>query len=169
MPFKGMCGKKNKFEWCNIKGWVNHPPGERALLPGFQPQTLFLKEPGLYQLAFKSKLPSAVAFQDWIFSEVIPSLRKTGSYTLGTPIEKLRSIQRSDVTDVEEFKEELKEKLDLLKNPAAVEKGRCGGSKIQENRKKLIEEVRSLKFELVLANVREMVHTGVISKVLENS
>ena len=31
------------------------------------------------------------------------------------------------------------------------------------------EEVKSLKFELLLANVREMIHSGVFSQVLENS
>jgi hypothetical protein len=47
-----------------------------------QPNTVLLYEPGLYQLIFNSKLPIAEAFQDWVFSVVLPSIRKTGSYTL---------------------------------------------------------------------------------------
>ncbi len=46
-----------------------------------QPQTVFIQEPGVYQLVFSSKLPSATEFQDWDFEEVIPSIRKTGTYT----------------------------------------------------------------------------------------
>ncbi|CAB3976691.1 anti-repressor [Paramuricea clavata] len=46
------------------------------------PQTILLYEPGIYQLVFNSKLPIAEAFQDWVFKEVLPSVRKTGSYNL---------------------------------------------------------------------------------------
>lgn len=39
-----------------------------------------INESGLYSLVLSSKLPSAKAFKRWITSEVIPSIRKTGSY-----------------------------------------------------------------------------------------
>lgn len=42
---------------------------------------IVLEEAGIYQLIFSSKLPSAEAFQDWVFEEVLPSIRKTGTYT----------------------------------------------------------------------------------------
>jgi prophage antirepressor-like protein len=41
-----------------------------------------LEEAGIYQLIFGSKLPSAKAFQKWVFSDVLPSIRKTGSYSV---------------------------------------------------------------------------------------
>ena len=47
-----------------------------------QPGTVLLLEAGVYQLIFKSRLPIAEAFQAWVFSVVLPSIRKTGSYTL---------------------------------------------------------------------------------------
>ena len=47
-----------------------------------QPNSVFLREPGLYQLIFNSRLPIAEAFQNWVFTEVLPSIRKTGSYEL---------------------------------------------------------------------------------------
>lgn len=53
-----------------------------AILPtpgGNQPVTV-LEEAGIYQLIFSSKLPSAEKFQDWVFEEVLPSIRKTGGY-----------------------------------------------------------------------------------------
>jgi prophage antirepressor-like protein len=40
-----------------------------------------LEEAGIYQLIFGSKLPSAEKFQDWVFEEVLPSIRKTGQYS----------------------------------------------------------------------------------------
>lgn len=39
-----------------------------------------LEEAGIYQLIFGSKLDSAQAFQQWVFQEVLPSIRKTGGY-----------------------------------------------------------------------------------------
>lgn len=39
-----------------------------------------INESGLYSLVLSSKLPSAKAFKRWITSEVIPSIRRTGSY-----------------------------------------------------------------------------------------
>ncbi|CAB3977053.1 phage repressor [Paramuricea clavata] len=51
-------------------------------LEKYHPQTILLYEPGLYQLLFNSRLPTAEAFQDWVLSEVLPSIRKTGSYNL---------------------------------------------------------------------------------------
>lgn len=40
----------------------------------------FISEPNLYRVIFRSNKPEAVKFQDWIFEEVIPAIRKTGSY-----------------------------------------------------------------------------------------
>ena len=75
----------NKFEWCVIQRSVNSNPLGRTVNSNplnFHPQTLFLTEPGVYQLIFRSHLLSTEAFQDWVFSEVLPSIRKTGSYSM---------------------------------------------------------------------------------------
>lgn len=41
-----------------------------------------INESGLYSLILSSKLPSAKAFKRWVTSEVLPALRKSGSYTV---------------------------------------------------------------------------------------
>ena len=41
----------------------------------------FVTESGLYALIFGSKLESAKEFKRWVTSEVLPSIRKTGSYS----------------------------------------------------------------------------------------
>lgn len=40
----------------------------------------FLTESGVYKLVFKSRKPNAEAFTDWVTDDVLPTLRKTGSY-----------------------------------------------------------------------------------------
>lgn len=41
-----------------------------------------INEPGLYTLVLGSRKPEAKAFKRWITHEVIPSIRKTGSYSV---------------------------------------------------------------------------------------
>lgn len=45
-------------------------------------ETTVINESGLYSLVLSSKLPQAKEFKKWITSEVIPSIRKTGSYSV---------------------------------------------------------------------------------------
>jgi prophage antirepressor-like protein len=53
--------------------------------PGGEQEMLTVTEPGLYRLIFKSRKPVAKRFQRWVFHEVLPAIRKTGSYSLTTP------------------------------------------------------------------------------------
>ena len=46
-------------------------------------QITFINEPNLYRVIFRSRKAEAVKFQDWIFEEVIPQIRKTGGYQIG--------------------------------------------------------------------------------------
>ena len=47
------------------------------------PQDMLINsESGLYALVFRSRKPEAKAFSKWVRSEVLPSLRKTGAYTM---------------------------------------------------------------------------------------
>lgn len=45
-------------------------------------ETTLINESGMYSLVFGSKLPSAKAFKKWVTSEVLPSIRKTGGYSV---------------------------------------------------------------------------------------
>ncbi|WP_313585269.1 BRO-N domain-containing protein, partial [Lacrimispora sp.] len=56
----------------------------------------FLTESGVYKLVFKSHKPNAEAFTDWIADEVLPSIRKTGSYeTPKAHAERLASVNNA--------------------------------------------------------------------------
>lgn len=47
---------------------------------GIPHQLAAVTESGLYALIFKSRKPEAKAFRKWVTSEVLPAIRKTGSY-----------------------------------------------------------------------------------------
>jgi len=51
-----------------------------SLSSGGIQKTNFINEPNLYRVIFRSDKPQAKAFQDWVFEEVLPTIRKTGSY-----------------------------------------------------------------------------------------
>ena len=42
----------------------------------------FINEPGFYELVFSSKLESAKKFRQWVFTTVLPSIRKYGQYKI---------------------------------------------------------------------------------------
>lgn len=62
---------------------------------GRMQNTPIINESGLYALIFGSKLDSAKRFKRWVTSEILPSLRKTGSYEM--PKKKKRNSQLSSI------------------------------------------------------------------------
>lgn len=82
---------------------------------GREQQTYIVNEPGLYSLILRSRKPEAKAFKRWITHEVLPALRKTGSYSV-------HEVSRKDlalmVIQAEEEKEALASRVRELE-PAA--------------------------------------------------
>ena len=65
-----------------------------AHTPGGKQEMATVTEAGLYALIFTSRKESAKRFQKWVFSEVLPSIRKTGGY--GQPQPKRAITHYSD-------------------------------------------------------------------------
>lgn len=49
---------------------------------GREQKTTIINESGLYSLIFGSKLETAKIFKRWVTSEILPTLRKTGMYSM---------------------------------------------------------------------------------------
>lgn len=60
----------------HCKGAVKH----RLPTNGGTQEVKYIPEGDLYRLIIRSKLPSAEKFERWVFDEVLPELRKNGSY-----------------------------------------------------------------------------------------
>ena len=68
---------------------------------------LFITEGDIYRLIMKSKLPSAEKFENWVMDEVLPSIRKPGSYNKPmTTMEKIQLLAQGN--------EELNERVDIV-------------------------------------------------------
>jgi prophage antirepressor-like protein len=59
-----------------------HKGSHLVRTPGGEQEMTIVNEAGLYRLMMKSKSPEAEDFQDWITDEVLPTIRRTGTYTL---------------------------------------------------------------------------------------
>jgi prophage antirepressor-like protein len=53
-------------------------------------EMVVISESGLYRLVLTSRKPQSEPFQDWVVQEVLPSIRKTGSYSVLQSTEKLK-------------------------------------------------------------------------------
>lgn len=71
----------------HCKGVVKH---DTPTSSGIQSMS-YINEGDLYRLIMKSKLPSAEKFESWVMDEVLPTIRKTGSYQ--KPLTTVEQIQ----------------------------------------------------------------------------
>jgi prophage antirepressor-like protein len=55
---------------------------DSRLSDDLHPQTILINEFGMYQLIMSSKLQTAKIFQQWLLSDVLPTIRKTGAYQM---------------------------------------------------------------------------------------
>lgn len=67
--------QKAVIDHCKHCSKMEHPSNKGTYIN-------LIPESDMYRLTMKSKLPSAEKFQDWICEEVIPSIRKTGNYSV---------------------------------------------------------------------------------------
>ncbi|EAW1321485.1 hypothetical protein AHX51_23930 [Salmonella enterica subsp. diarizonae] len=65
-------------------------------------EAAFINEPNLYRVIFRSNKPEARQFQDWVFNEVLPAIRKTGRYQhpVTTPRRTAEPLTRSDMKNL---------------------------------------------------------------------
>lgn len=68
--------------------------------PGGDQSLLIINESGLYSAVLRSRKPEAKAFKKWVTSEVLPAIRKTGTYQMGgasapAPDDRLTDIARA--------------------------------------------------------------------------
>lgn len=72
---------------------MKHPVTDSS---GRVQDTWLISESGLYALIFGSKLDSAKRFKHWVTSEVLPAIRKTGSYQMQNLSTEMKAILMHD-------------------------------------------------------------------------
>lgn len=88
---------------------VVNPDGNRG-----NPNMTVINESGLYSLVLSSKLPGAKRFRRWVTSEILPTLRRQGTYTMQPPksaMELLR-LQSKAMFELDERVNALEDKVE---------------------------------------------------------
>ncbi len=94
-------------ERLNPKG-VNSIP---TLTKGGEQKLLYINESNLYKAIFQSRKESAERFTEWVTSEVLPSIRKTGSYSKPlTTSEQIRLLAQGN-TELTERVDKVEDKI----------------------------------------------------------
>lgn len=70
-----------------------------TLTKGGNQLLVYVNEPNLYRVIFRSNKPEAKQFQDWVFNEVLPSIRKTGKYDHPQPQTQPKAAERFTHSD----------------------------------------------------------------------
>ncbi|HHO6029453.1 TPA: phage antirepressor [Staphylococcus aureus] len=90
------------------RGVVNHDVIDSL---GRKQNKKFIDEGNLYRLISRSKLPQAEQFEEWVFDEVLPAIRKHGIYATDDVIEQTLKDPDYIITVLTEYKKEKEQNL----------------------------------------------------------
>ena len=147
-------------------------------LEGMNMKSVLINESGLYNAIFGSKLENAKKFRKWVFSEVLPSIRKHGAYIteellqdhdrLNNVIAELQmenSLKESRIEELEEVRTEYMKQRDKIiriqiKCGNTKEKGRFIPYCILQLVREFIKDSENVEYrddEIIKVNSRKLI------------
>lgn len=109
----------NKHCKKSIKTWGSDSLGRRQ-------EFKVIPESDVYRLVFRSKLPEAERFEDWVTSEVLPSIRNTGGYQVPQDPMSALKLMFEATEQTKEDVQEVKERVVNLEQNAPLSPGEYG-------------------------------------------
>lgn len=106
-------------------------------------QATIINESGIYQLVMTSKMPNAIKFKEWVTGQVLPSIRKTGSY----------SIKQSEFKIPQTYAEALRLAADQAE-------------RIEEQAKKIEQDKPKVEFADKVLDSKNSISIGEFSKLI---
>lgn len=121
-----------------------------------------VSESGLYKVIFQSRKEEALQFQEWVTSEVLPSIRKNGMYATASTLE--------DMINNPDFAISLLTKLKEEQGLRRIEKELR--QREEEKNKELILQIETEKpltdFGRAISNTDANINVGSFAKLIEN-
>jgi prophage antirepressor-like protein len=106
----------------------------------------YIDEGNLFRLIVKSQLPGAAKFESWVFDEVLPAIRKKGSYSLTESREKINAMIEMRVEEkLAGFIEVIEKTMGEIEEEERVERNEFF-DKIMEGAKEGFEKKREYIF-----------------------
>jgi anti-repressor protein len=117
-----------------------------------------IPESDFYRLVLRSKMPKAEEFQDWVCGEVLPSIRKTGSYSVSAvPQLSDDALILAAMTKLQNRVAEQAKKLEVTEQ------------KVEEQAKQIEQERPKVAFADSVACSRTDIKVGVMAKILNQN
>lgn len=89
-------------------------------MEGFATRDLvFISEPAVYKLAFRSNKPEADVFTNWVASEVLPAIRKGGEYKVA-PRQKALPMTEPHYPEMSADRKEALTRIETLRREATT-------------------------------------------------
>ncbi len=139
-----------------------------VLTNGGNQQMIFIDEPNLYRCIFQSRKTEAEQFQNWVFEEVLPSIRKTGGYIATTNedtpeliMAKALQVAQATITKHQQQLAQANERIALLTNEVkqSAPKVKCKSVKIYRFNKILVENLHRTKLLHIFATSKTLIGT----------
>ncbi|WP_273707477.1 BRO family protein [Leuconostoc mesenteroides] len=104
------------IRWSRVNDYLDSAKSGRKIQKGD-----FITEPQFYKLAIKANNETAERFQDWVTSEVLPSIRQTGGYQLKQlSATEMLKLQNDSILEVSEKVDRVEDKVDAYIENQAV-------------------------------------------------
>ena len=113
-------------------------------------QTRLIQEPDVWRLIIKSRLPEAQKVEKWIFEDVLPQIRKTGSYSIQPEKSKLQELEEIII-----FSEIFEKLQNLTKDKSKLELLKLDNFLKLQNRKSILE-ILQIDFSNLYFSVSEL-------------
>jgi len=88
----------------------------KLFVSGQNREVVIVNESGLYTLVLRSNKPEAKLFRKWVTSEVLPSIRKTGQYTMPQVVENRLAAMEKMLADNASRSEKIIKELAVMKD-----------------------------------------------------
>src|SRR5699024_7211542 len=85
-----------------------------------------INEPNLNKVIIKSSKAEAEQFQDWVYEEVLPQIRKTGKYEVTKDPLEIMKLSMKAIEQTNEEVENLKDDVTYLKDEVKLDAGEYG-------------------------------------------
>lgn len=117
-----------------------------------------INESGVYSLVFRSKLPNAKKFKRWVTSEVLPSIRKTGSYSMQVSEKDLLALKVLNATNSTQRLTALSEYTECIKEPLI--------KTIEQQSSVISEQQPKVEYHDNVIHKKDLINTSAIAKDL---
>lgn len=158
---KNIVPENMKRSWETLKGAFSSDM--HAICPS---NTIFISEPGLYKLVFRSKREEAFAFSNWICETMLPSLRQTGHFSV---VENSRELNSAKIEAIQAKQEAEQAKLEAEQTKVELESIRKNADDAYIRAEKYLQRYNTVAEDVISKPLQsDLLQSLVVHQTFEN-